>query len=177
MLNRLLITLFIGIAFVGCGNLYSQKDDSKKEYYLTDDSQVLLSGKIYLIKEITESGDTIFEKNLRKKIKVTAIQFDGEKQTGKRATKFSQSDSTYLYIDFDRDYTIYYSCGGYNTKGLRCYTYDIPSTTLGYKVGFEFPYRLYLIKRTKSKKHKKKVVATLSYDKENEYFDFKLNDD
>lgn len=141
-----------------------------------EEKELLLSGKACLIKLIKANGDTIYENNSKLKIKVVLTKNNNDNNS-KEKIWLNQSDSIFHYISFNTEAVIYFICKGYKIKGLKINTKDIPNNTLGYKVGFEFPYTIYLLKKNKTNKASKKIVAYIKYDKTNEYFNFELQEE
>lgn len=146
-------------------SLYTQNEQKKGE--------LELFGRISLIDEITENGDTIFNKNTHEVVQIITVQEVNGKVISKTKASFSIHDSVYHYLPQNTTHKIYIKCKGYYMKGFEVDTYGVPKTTKGYEVGFIFPYTINLLKK-KSFKANNKIVASIYYDKLKEYFEFKL---
>ena len=177
----LFIISLLLFVIISTGNKQSKKNDtviSRDEtapgHYLKSETQsnLLMSGKVNLIREIRKNGDTIYDDSSKKIIILKTEYFDDA------APKIEewivgQNDSVFLYFPFETNHDITFSSSGYETKVLEVNTRNIPNTTIGYNKGFEQPYSLTLIKGEELDSDKDNVVAKIYYNKENEYFDFK----
>ncbi|PCI97012.1 MAG: hypothetical protein COB15_08585 [Flavobacteriales bacterium] len=139
----------------------------------TNDSNLEFWGRVVLVEEITEEGDTIFESDLNKKIKVITIRYFKNDKSRKINNSFSQKDLIYHYFEYDTEHVIYFACKGYNTKGFNVNTNNIPKVSDGYKGGYECPYKITLFKKSDLNKSKKKIVADVYYNEAKDFFDLK----
>ena len=140
-----------------------------------DSVDLLFTGKVFLIKKITASGDTIFDKS-DKKIKLSIVRHNMAYIRYNESKEIIYQDSTKKhYIKLNTYHNFYFECSGYRDKTLQIDTYNIPDKYVYKKdgnLGFEYPYEIYLLKKS-IPQEKLRINAVIYYNAETELFDAK----
>ena len=111
----------------------------------SQERELVLTGKVNLL-EITNGSDTLYLTESESVIEIRTTQFQNGNIIEERLYEGSISDNIHHQIPYNVSSKICFSQEGYQTKCLNVNTHNILKSSSSYEYGFEFPYRVNLIK-------------------------------
>ena len=169
--NKIYIISVTGSKSAIHSNLADKFFNNISSFVRDSDISLELIGAIGLIDEITEKGDTVNSSNNESKINVTI--YDVETEDVLDRVILARDDTVYHSLPFNGFYKLIFHCEGYQDKGFYVDTRNVSQQSETFNYGAEFPYQLNLIKSLKPQKIK--IKDTISFDKEKDYFEIRLN--